>query len=314
MAKSTDKTDEVSVDKTIEKDHGTHGVEAHISRTTETIDIKEISDDSGAENIPVEKSSDSDKKEEKIIETSTNDENTEAQTEGKSDVVASADETPEPETPESQSPETEIAETTEAEASDEESEEDDSSDVDKSEEENIEDLPINKDGAFFNRPPDEYDQKKSTVPYFIMIVIITFIIGVVFFSGIYYAVQNKSITLPGSKNNAEVTEAPAIEVPTKEPVDLSLYTIQVLNGTGTAGVAATVKEQLTIAGFKVGSVGNAKSDEFEKTEISASKKVNKEYLDKLKETLSETYVIDEVAELASGSADVVVTIGTETAK
>lgn len=305
----TDKTDEGSVDKTVEKEHGAHGLEAHISRTTETIDIKEISDDSEGESIPAEKSSDSDKKEEEIIETSTNDESTDAQTESKSEEVASSDESAEPET-------SETAESSEAkeynEENDSENEDEDEGDI--ADKENTDDTPVNKDGAFFNRPPDEYDQKKSSLPYFIMIVVITFIIGVVFFSGIYYAVQNKTITLPGSKNNAEISEAPVIEVPTKKPVDLSQYNIQVLNGTGTAGVAAKVREQLTTAGFKVGSVGNADSNEFEKTEISAAKKVDKEYLNKLKETLGEAYVVDEAVKLASGSADVVVTIGSETAK
>ncbi len=306
-ADQTEKTDEGSVDKTLEKDHGAHGLEAHILRTTETIDIKEISDDSEVENTQEEKVKEADE-EQGEVEIPIKEEALAAQTDSKNTQEGASDEVPEA---------TEASETLTPEADDSNDsgeETDDDSEEDLSDEEIIEDSPVNKDGAFFNRPPDEYDKKKSSFPYFVMVVVITFILGVVFFAGIYYAVQNKTITLPGSGSEAEVSEAPVIEVPTKKPVDLSLYTIQVLNGTGTAGVAAKVRDQLTTEGFKVGSVGNAESDDVEKTEIAAAKKVDKEYLNKLKEILGKTYVVDEVSEFASGSADVVVTIGSETAK
>ncbi len=297
-----DIVDEKNIEKPAETEHGAHGLEAHISRTTETIDIKEISDDSEDKNNEDEGGED---KKEELIDMAPED--------GKGAVK---DDVPN----ESSDVVNEVAEDAKSSDDAEGSEADESgNDEDSSNDEIVEDDStnidlINKDGAFFNRPPDEYDKKKSSLPYFIMIVVITFILGVIFFSGIYYAVSNKSITLPGSKNSADVTEAPVIEVPTKKPVDLAQYTIQVLNGTGTAGVAAKLKEELTTEGFKVGSVGNAESDDFEKTEISAAKKVNKEYLDKLKETLGETYMIAEVTELSTGSADVVVTIGSETAE
>lgn len=168
---------------------------------------------------------------------------------------------------------------------------------------------------FSSAPTDAYEKKKSMLLYFIMIVVITFILGLAFFAGIYYAVTNKSKILPTIKQpRVEITKVPDTVVPTKEPIDLSQYRIQVLNGTGTAGVAAKAKEQLIENGFKVGSIGNAKSDDFEKTEIAAAKKVNKEYLDKLKEILSKTYILGKVTQLASGSSDVVITIGSASAK
>ncbi|HVF68954.1 MAG TPA: LytR C-terminal domain-containing protein [Xanthomonadales bacterium] len=259
-------------------------VEAIISSTTEIIEIKEVTKE------PEKENPDKVKEKEEVVQDPPDEE--------KEADVAAADKSEEDDAP-----------------SDNE-EESGSSEVDGAPiDESVDDSPVNKDGAFFNAPPDEYDKKKSMLPYFLRVMVITFILGMVFFAGIYYAVTNKSKLFPATnKSTVEVTEAPAAIAPTKKPVDLSLYTIQVLNGTNTSGVAAKVRDQLTTEGFKVGSVGNAKTDDFEKTEIAVAEKVEKEYLDKLKEILSKTYVLGEVTALASGSSDVVITIGSSSAK
>ena len=61
------------------------------------------------------------------------------------------------------------------------------------EEEITKDYPLEKDQAFFNQPPDGVDKKKSSLPYFFTIMVITFIVGLAFFAGIYYAVNNKAM-------------------------------------------------------------------------------------------------------------------------
>ncbi len=174
---------------------------------------------------------------------------------------------------------------------------------------------VDKDGAFFSTPPDGYAKKKSMLPYFFMVMFATFILGLVFFGGIYYAISNKDkISSLVPKQMSEPTKAAPTEVPTPTPVDLAKYTVKVLNGTSVSGVAAKLKTQLTDAGFKVGTIGNADKDTYPKTEIVANKKVEKAYLDKLKEILKKSYTLGSSSVLASGDADVVITIGSASAK
>ncbi len=181
--------------------------------------------------------------------------------------------------------------------------------------EEAKDAPVDQDVAFFNEPPDEYEKKKSMKGYFFKVALATFLLGLTFFAGIYYAVTNKTpLNLFDQKPTASPTHVTVSEEPTPKPVNLSLNTISVLNGTSVPGVAAKLKTQLTDAGFKVGTTGNADKATYTTTEIAANKKVEKAYLEKLKEILKKTYTLGTTSVLASGDADVVVTIGSQSAK
>lgn len=174
---------------------------------------------------------------------------------------------------------------------------------------------LEKDRAFFNEPPDGMEDKKSSLPFFLKIMFTTFILGLVFFAGIYYAVNTKSIKFPNFiSSNQDASPTPPSTTPTSKPIDLSEYSIKVLNGTSTSGVAAKVKTDLESQGFKVQSIGNAESTDFTKTEILAKAKVDKRFVDKLKEVLSKTYNVGNPSSLASGEADVVIKIGSPSAK
>lgn len=171
------------------------------------------------------------------------------------------------------------------------------------------------DGEFFNTPPDGYKKKKSMLAYFFIVAFVTFLLGLILFAGIYYVFLNKgqnSIFAP--KHEALPTQAAVKEIPTPKPIDLTVYTINVLNGTSTGGLAGKLKTDLTSAGFKVGTTGNAEKDTFDKTEIVASKRVDKAYLEKLREILKKSYLISPTVTAASGTADVVITIGSASAK
>ena len=108
-----------------------------------------------------------------------------------------------------------------------------------------------------------------------------------------------------------------IPEPTEEPkkVDLSAFTIKVLNGSGVKGEAAKVKANLTAAGFKVTTTGNADLDDYKETQIQAKKGTDKEFLKQLEAVLDKSYVVDEASTSPSGAAittDVVVIIGVST--
>ncbi len=174
--------------------------------------------------------------------------------------------------------------------------------------------PMERDGAFFSTPPDGYAKKKSMFPYFLKVMIITFVIGLVAFIGIHYSLSNKDKIFSFLQSPTPTLAPTSTPVPTEKPVDLALYSIRVLNGTGTAGLAAKLKSELTDAGFKVSSTGNADKADFIKTEIAAKKTVQKEYLDKLTEKLKQTYTLGTTSILTSGDSDVIVTIGSSSAK
>lgn len=182
-------------------------------------------------------------------------------------------------------------------------------------EEDVNESLIDKDVAFFNTPPDAYDNKKSMIPYFLRVMLLTFVLGLVFFAGIYYAVSHKNDLLSFiNRPTPKVTVAPGEISPTQKPVDLAAYGVRVLNGTSTAGEAAKLRDELKAAGFNVVSVGNAAKDDFQKTQIEAVKKVDQAFLAKLEETIKKSYAVGDVKTLSTASADVVVTIGSESAK
>ena len=94
-------------------------------------------------------------------------------------------------------------------------------------------------------------------------------------------------------------------------VNLSKYKIKVLNGSGISGEASRVKALLEKAGFTVSSTGNATNYNYIKSVIQAKSEVEKEFINKLTEALSENYQVDAKAEPVNTSSpdEVVVIIG-----
>lgn len=95
-----------------------------------------------------------------------------------------------------------------------------------------------------------------------------------------------------------------------ENIDLSKYSITVLNGSKINREARKLKELLEKEGFTVASIGNAHSSDNKKTTIQIKTTIPKTFLDKLKSLLVKSYVLDAVAELAdTEDSEVVITIG-----
>lgn len=102
--------------------------------------------------------------------------------------------------------------------------------------------------------------------------------------------------------------------PTQVAVDVSAYTISVLNGSGKAGEAAKAKTLLVGEDYTVEIVGNASESTYDKTVIKVKKSVPSAFVDALKKSLEPSYVLDPiVAELAdTKNTDVEIIIGSET--
>ncbi len=186
---------------------------------------------------------------------------------------------------------------------------------------------IQEDGDDTSEPGGK---KRHFLVYFLVIALFSFILGLgamaVLSSGILPGVSipkelpfvseiGKSVQQTVSQPTVAPTTAmvsPTV-APTEKPVDLSAYTVSVLNGSGIKGKAAEVKTSLTTAGFKIGTTGNAAKSDFTETEITAKKDVEQAYIDKLKVELEKDFVVKVVSAPAPASqaTDVIVTIGSE---
>lgn len=121
--------------------------------------------------------------------------------------------------------------------------------------------------------------------------------------------------------NPPISIGKASPTPTKEPTatpqppDFSKYSIMLENGSGIAGVAAELQEQLEAADFTVEEIGNADNSNYEETVIQMKNGTNTEFLEALRAELEKTYVVaKDTEELPDNEEfDAVVIIGNEQA-
>lgn len=149
---------------------------------------------------------------------------------------------------------------------------------------------------------DIEDEPKDKKNMWMIIFFILFLCG--FSVGGFFLFQKYQRQQEAAKQ-AAVTPTPApTNTPTPEEVDLSQYTIDVLNGSGIAGEARKVGDALESAGFTTGTIGNASSSNAKETVITAKEGVDKEFLKKLQETLeSQDHKATISAETLSDSSD-----------
>jgi len=104
----------------------------------------------------------------------------------------------------------------------------------------------------------------------------------------------------------EPTEAPTVSE------DLTVYTIQVLNGSGEIGAASSASQFIEDGGFVVEDTGNADSYDYEETVVQYKKGVNEADLNALVTALEESYTVKSESTLTDDSEyDFVVIVGTD---
>jgi len=143
--------------------------------------------------------------------------------------------------------------------------------------------------------PDISVHKKSPVSGVVMwalgIILLVVIIGAVII-----AVSRGSVTM--SVFGVKPTPTPTMQpTPTAVPtpvIDKTTLKIQVLNGSGTAGEAGKMKTLLEEKGYTVVGTGNAKTYDYEKTEIQSTS-VNETVLGVLQTDISGTYTVGSTA-------------------
>lgn len=169
--------------------------------------------------------------------------------------------------------------------------------------ENVVETPVSEDSVAI--------VEESNTLRWVLILIILFLVGLI--GGLFYFFwfQNK----PEEKQQSALkTVSVYTPSPTVDQADKGKYAIKVLNGSGTAGLAAAGKDLLKSKNYTVSSIGNADKSTYTTTEIQAKDSVSKTFLDELKTDLANNYTVDEqIGSLDSTeTADVVVIIGSET--
>lgn len=158
-------------------------------------------------------------------------------------------------------------------------------------------------------------EKKSKVKILLIIVFIAAVLGAIG-GGIYY--YRSTVTqAPDGETTTEPTSAPVTSTPTPavedEELDLSEYSVSVLNGSGVPGEAGNAEELLTDGGFSEFETGNADSYDFEQTEVSLKKDTPVAVYNAIEEALSDTYDVSKSDTSLSedSSFDVIVIVGTK---
>jgi|SRR3989344_2681149 len=137
-----------------------------------------------------------------------------------------------------------------------------------------------------------------------------------------FAAVASSVYLFRTDGSLEETTSPAapmvtiiqeyLPTPTsaEEPVDISSFSITVLNGSGIAGEAGRAKSLLEAGGFTVINTGNSDRYDYTNTVIQAKQDVPDEVLRKLRSVLETEYELSDIQKLPDNEdAHIIVVIG-----
>lgn len=187
----------------------------------------------------------------------------------------------------------------------------------KPEEEKADEVVEKKSEAIASEPEPVKEVKESKKMNLKLVVVITLVSSLVaaFVSGgVYVYLSGIDSTREGPSETSTpvpIISPEATVAPESEPVDLSEYSVRVLNGSGAIGAAGAGEDILVEAGFTVDSTGNASNYNFKSTVVQVKSSVAAEAVSKAKEALETAKYKVEVGEALPGSSDydMVVTIG-----
>lgn len=122
---------------------------------------------------------------------------------------------------------------------------------------------------------------------------------------------------PEDQPTPTITPSETTPTPSKTPTSTPAPTgatlrIEVLNGSGTSGVASKMASYLKSKGYSISATANADSFDYTQTVIQIKKSKNS-YLAQLKKDLSASYTVDPTVETLaeSSAADAIVIVGEE---
>lgn len=140
--------------------------------------------------------------------------------------------------------------------------------------------------------------KRSKI-YYLIIVILIFGISLplyYFRSKIIPRVEDylpsKSVPTQSPSPSSSASPVPTTEPNIEDSEDIYNYSIQVLNGSGIAGLAGEVQDLLIANGFSGVDVGNAESNDYEDTQIITKKPLPEATLNEIKNSLREYKTVE----------------------
>lgn len=165
-------------------------------------------------------------------------------------------------------------------------------------------------------PPPEV--KKQSSPVFWILIPGIFILGAILGGIVFYKKgvdSAKTAETPIPTSQPVVTASPTPSASPSAAIDLSKYNLAVFNGSGIPGEANKVKNLLIAAGFKVSSTANAATYDYTKTIIKAKAAVDASVIQRVKDALSGSYLLDSTQTLTPSSAnDIQVVVGSSKAQ
>lgn len=147
--------------------------------------------------------------------------------------------------------------------------------------------------------------------------VVGLLIGGLVTGGIFnFIISPKSSGDQKETSSVTVAQTPAVEVTpeaTEAPqqVDYSQYTVEVLNGSGVTGAAATVKSLIAGLNFSKIKTGNASVSDQEKTTIKLKESVIPSVFEEIKNLLSDYDVVLGESLENSADNDIQITVGTK---
>ena len=168
-------------------------------------------------------------------------------------------------------------------------------------------------------PAPIYQQSQEKNAKWLWLLIILIILGAVafaFFRGVGpFAKISPFVKKEVATPTPQVFASPSASLPpsaTEDEVDRAKPAVRVLNGSGVAGLAASVKDMLENLGWRVANIGNADSSDYAQTEIRL-KDDFASYQEALIKDLSDKYSVKISSETldSTDSADIEVIIGTK---
>jgi hypothetical protein len=163
---------------------------------------------------------------------------------------------------------------------------------------------------FKEKVEQEMNMPEKSQKNFMWPILFIFIIAMVLLAGVFAYKQGvfKAVKV----NVVSVSPTPTASPEPTKTLDLTKYEIEVLNGSSVDGLASSQKAVLEAAGFTVSSIGNADNSDYTDTVIQAKTEVDKDFIVKLKGTLSEIFTVGEIQSLSEDSSvPVVVILGTK---
>jgi len=176
-------------------------------------------------------------------------------------------------------------------------------------------IPDTPEIKFDQEPSEKNDVKTKFNKGLFVALAITLVVGGALTGGILYSrsatnnqdIRSKANETPEAVVTETVTETPT---PTPEELDLSKYTLQIQNGSGTAGQAGAVDELLQAEGFNEADTTNADSYDYQDTEVQLKADTPKAVYDTIERALNSDYDVKLGDALEEDSEfDVIIVVG-----